>query len=359
MSSALAQEATAELQTAGTAPNVRAVSFSGCGWLLNYAIGTSQALRDAGVIHGDPRQRYGATRCVGVSGGALTAACAALDIDSSIARSVVNEMHAQATTNWRMKFRLDELLDEGLPRLAPQFESAPARWAAKYGSSALGPATWQDLARGRLGIHFGFLNRTSPYYHVGVRNEYASYFDLSQTLTASCLLPGFATLRHLRSTNKQVELDKGGANTIPDSANTALDPLVIDGGLLEPQPECHEFNVLNVSPIWIARFLPWWPVDICPRYIPITWAVFPPADAPRYDALFTLGYRDGMSFAVRNGFVTDSIAQEFQHQNGCFDPEIAVLEPTPLPHMTKAVAGVSVSGVLMRQLWRRMRPRRV
>uniref|UniRef100_A0A7S1PQB8 PNPLA domain-containing protein n=1 Tax=Neobodo designis TaxID=312471 RepID=A0A7S1PQB8_NEODS len=341
------------LQTGGASPQVRAVSFSGCGWLANYSIGASQALRDAGVIHGDARARYGATRCVGASGGALTAACAALDLDSRTCRSIINDMHRQVGESWLMHFRLDTLLDRGLPRLQREFEAAPSKWQRKYGDQSAVPKVWQDVARGRLGVHFGCLNTSYPFYHVAVRNDYASFFDVCETLTASCLVPGFAKLRHLSSTDKQAALDHvpGGLNRIPESVDTRLNPLAVDGGLIQLQPEAHEFNVLNVSPLWVSRFVPNWPVDVCPRYIPLTWMLFPPRDPATYDALFVFGYRDAMMFAERNGFVPASIAQDFLHQNGCSDPEIAALEPEPIPHMVRMVAGVTASGWFARRSW--------
>jgi len=356
-------------------PTPTKVTYSGSGWLFQYQIGVSQALRDAKVV-GTRLANADAdvlpdTRTTGASGGALAAASQVLDVDRDVARSVAMKMWDRASGNFLDHFRLDQLVDDGMNMFRGEFESAHTRWKAKHGvSDDAFPHVWQDVARGRLAVHFGTLSLLPPFYRKAVRCDYASFEDLHDSLVASCLVPGFAKLRKLASSAAQVTLDNAPEsssatkwNTLPWTVDPSTPFRVVDGGV-PPQPEGEKKDgVINVTPIWIAAWLPQslWPADIVPEYLPIGWALWPPKKREVYDALFLFGYRDGMRYAAEHGFVTKSQAYDLERKMGSHDDErLAALAPSRVWHGAKAVVALGALGcvgALGHAAFRKWRPR--
>jgi hypothetical protein len=245
---------------------------------------------------------------------------------------------------------IDVLVNEGLKALQRNIETdAIERYALAHPHVSFLPATWQDLARNRLGVCFGFLNHKPPFIHTAEIWDFASIDDLNKSLVASCAVPGFSTLPRYTPSPAQRSLDTDPAtlNRVP-KVKDDQHPIMIDGGIPNLQPHAGEVGVLCVSPFWW-----YWNAHIRPQYIPSGWSVWPPGP-DQYMAIYSFGYLDAVTYLRREGLITQTQSAALLAEcPAATDPDVQALRPTPIPHWSQMALSSVATFYSGRYAWRR------
>ncbi|TMW55551.1 hypothetical protein Poli38472_010433 [Pythium oligandrum] len=222
------------------------ISFSGGGWLMLYMYGVAKAMREQGIHH---RARF-----IGTSAGALAAIGLTLDADfDAICETVISSYVPQAHNTLKGPFQMRDYLIDALTKHAnlQNFERCnqnPDKCTVVYTSLS----AWKSRRR----------------------NTFKSRDHLLATLIASCCATPVVGL--------PFKLDG---------------EWVMDGGVFDNQPLFEDgARTITVSPNVFSG------ADIRPsRYIPPWWSMYPPSQQDlRW--VFDLGYEDGLSWGVRQGY---------------------------------------------------------
>eukprot|EP01134_Creolimax_fragrantissima_P008567 CFRG8567T1 len=248
-------------------------SFAGSGWLKMYHFGVVHALQHYSLNKN--------ARFTGASAGSLAAICLVIDSDMLMVKDVcmdnLREVRSNPLNGLCIRYYLNRALDLVVG------EDRYNKHRNELNEQVEIPVTVLP------GCHGKRYTKTRDYKH------------FKEVVLASCTAPPIA-----------------GLPFILDGS------LVMDGGLADFQPLIRE-DTITVSPFYFHS------ADIKPsQYVPVWWGAYPPT-REEYDRLFTLGYKDAITWMEANGYKAPP---------GYTTPEWSIWEEPTVPITTDPIAPV-------------------